>query len=486
MWMGPGSTGTHESALRALSSPPSSAPPRFHTSAPAWTSEARFGGTRAEVPDGRRAADEDRFDVPHHAGEGSPIAAQGAVFFGHYRPSGDVYDKYIAHRRLEKTQAELRAQKRSPVNGQVLKHERWLIGATDVLTAMDTKTGETLWETDLGHDGLNINIATKGGFGVTPAYDDGKVFFLGTGGHLYAVDASDGRLLWTSDLGERTLMQQYYRRMAESGATYAPRFRSAFLTAVAAARGVVVVSDEIFHRVNLGLGQDYHYDRRDGVMAFDADTGRRLWHREEVGGFKLWEHKGKPYILTTGHEGTRLFEQGSGRELWHHPEVLHEGNQTFGPAISQDHLVIFEPDSGHPVAYKIDPKGLKREWKAEAKARGNFLIAGELGYVATADQLLAIDMDSGRIRGERDYRGASSVSGNPYLIAAGDWILAPATGRGVSGVRLFPRHPEHFDHQPGLVEVEASTGYEVSILPAIGARHLFVRSDFAFQAFKLP
>ena len=482
MWMGPNGNGVHESARRA----PSSTPPRFRSPTRVWTSQARFGGTRQEVPDGRRAANEDRFDVPHHAGEGSPIAAEGKVFFGHYRPSGEVYDKYIAHRRLEKTQDQLRAQKKDPVNGQVLKHERWLIGATDMLTAMDAKTGKILWETELGHDGLNINIGNKGGFGVTPAYDDGRVFFLGTGGHLYAVDTADGNLLWTSDIGERSRMQHYYRRMAESGATYAPRFRSAFLTAVAASRGVVLVSDEIFHRVNMGMGQDYHYDLRNGVMAFDADTGRRLWHQPETGGFTLWQHNGKPYVLTLGHDGARLFDLRGGRQLWHHPDVLHKTNQTFAPATSRDQLVIFEPDSGFPVAYEIGPDGLQEKWKLEEKARGNFLIVGNLGYAATAERLLAIDMETGRIRAGRDYRGASSVSGNPYLLAAGDWILAPTTGRGPRGIHFFPRHPDHFDRPPGLLKVEASTGYEVSILPAIGNQHLFVRSEFAFKAFKLP
>lgn len=484
MWLGPGFTGVHSGALR-----PPSASPRFSPPAKAWTGQAAFGGTRGEVPDGRRAAQEERFDIPHHAGEGSPIAADGKVFFGHYRPSGDVYDKYIAHNRLEKTQPQLRAQKRDPVNGQVLKHERWLVGATDVLTALDAETGRTLWETELGHRGLNINIGNKGGYGVTPAYDDGKVFFLGTGGHLYGVDAADGSLLWTRDIGERTRMQRYYRHMAESGTTYAPRFRSTFQTAVTASRGVVLVSDEIFHRVSLGMGTDYHYDRSNGVVAFDAQTGRRLWHQQEKGLHTPpipWEHRGKPFALVAGNRGTYLFDLRTGREIWHHPEAAHRRNSNYGPAVSANYLVVFEKDSRHPVAYRITPEGLKPLWRLERKPRGNFLIVGDVGYLSTSKRLLAVDMATGRLLAEREYRGASNVSGNPYLVAAGDWILTPSTGRASHGIRFFPRHPESFDRPPGLLEVDFSKGYEIPILPAIDDQRLYVRVPFHIEAFPFP
>lgn len=110
-----------------------------------WTSQAKFGGVRSHGADSRRAADEEQFDVPHMGGYASPIYADGKVFLTHHRPSGTRYDKYVAGQRLGLTQKELLAQRGSYPDGLIRKHERWLTDATDVLTCLDGKTGETLW-----------------------------------------------------------------------------------------------------------------------------------------------------------------------------------------------------------------------------------------------------------------------------------------------------------------------------------------------------
>ena len=486
MWLGPGSSGVHGSARTLRESPGRMPPPEL-----LWESETGFGGTRGETQDSRRAARESDWGIPHHGGEGSPVIADGKVFFAHYRPSGDVYDKYTAHRHLGMTQEELNAARGRPEGGYVLKHERWLAGATDVLTSVDLHTGKTLWETELGHNGLNFNIGNKGGFGVTAAYDDGRVFVLGTNGILYGVEAETGRKLWESDIGERTLMQKYYHRMSQSGATFSPRFRSSFLTAVVAANGVVLVSDEIFHRVNLGMGTDFHYDRQNGLMAFDGRTGKRLWHQPETSRFSppvIWQHGDQSYALAIGQRGAFLFELNTGLEIWHEPRIRHHPrNQNFGATVSGDHLVVFETETQYPIAYRITLEGLERAWRLEVRSVGNFLIHGNHGYMLDReDRLLAIDMTNGNLLAETGHRVSTGNGANPFLLAYQDWILAPTVGRNTRGIHFYHRNPLHLHLPPVRLDTNFSRGYEISVLPALSEGRMVLRNDFRLQAFQLP
>jgi len=77
-------------------------------------------------------------------------------------------------------------------------------GGRDVIIALDPTSGEELWRHDLApvyveHDGsYNGSIAT-------PAIADGRVFMLGSWGHLVALDVQTGAVLWSThvvdDLG---------------------------------------------------------------------------------------------------------------------------------------------------------------------------------------------------------------------------------------------------------------------------------------------
>lgn len=485
MWMG--DSGSGAAGLGRTIDPARVAPPTH-----LWSSEARFGGVRAHVPDNRRALDEKQFDLPHMAGYGSPIAAEGKVFFAHYRPSGTLYDKHVAHRQLKMTQAELNAQRGEYPDGLVRKHERWLTGATDVLTCIDAASGRTLWETDLGTDGINFNLGNKTGMGVTAAYHQGRVFVFGTSGNLYAVDAASGAVLWTSDIGERAVMQRMYLQMAQSGYSFTPRFRSSFLTAVVAADGVVVVSDEIFHRVDLGAGTDYHYDRQNGPMAFDASTGQRLWHRPEEGGGcppVLWTHGNRAYVVSAGNSGVSLIEITSGRQIWR-TGFGHGSRRSIGPAVAGDYMVINERSSGEDAgppeaaAYRLTLSEPQLLWRYPHEPDGNFVIAGERGYAVMDGQLCCFEMSTGRLLARTPFVLPGGTGGNAYLLYYGGWLLAPA--RGSRGIQVVSSLPGHFGRVAGVIPVEYAPGYENVILPAFSQNRMFVRAKFSIEAFLLP
>ncbi|HVR87476.1 MAG TPA: PQQ-binding-like beta-propeller repeat protein [Planctomycetota bacterium] len=65
------------------------------------------------------------------------------------------------------------------------------IGTKGHVCALDVKSGSEVWRTDLGHRlvGMDVSLLVA----------DGRVF-AGAGGYIAALDAQTGAILWTNDL----------------------------------------------------------------------------------------------------------------------------------------------------------------------------------------------------------------------------------------------------------------------------------------------
>lgn len=70
----------------------------------------------------------------------------------------------------------------------------------DELICLDVASGRPIWRFASGWSGAGVRIRT------TPALGDKAVFFGGQNGVLYSLDARDGVLLWTRDLGSPVRM----------------------------------------------------------------------------------------------------------------------------------------------------------------------------------------------------------------------------------------------------------------------------------------
>lgn len=474
-----------------------------------WQSEANIPPGR--VADSRRAAS--NFDSPHSGGYASPIVADGRVFVYHYRPSGRVYDKHAVTERLKTTQEEMEKAKadfeqnknRWPeVPGDLARkgmmardgnlvygHDRWLVEATDVLTCIDAKTGKTLWQTDLGDKGVNFNMFSKGGPGLTPAYHDGHVYVLGTGGHVYAVNAKSGKVVWTGDIGPRHQQQQGYREQAVAWQGSGPRYRSDFLSSVAVADGVVVVSDHRFHRVNIGSGMIYHHDPFSGYVAFDAKTGKKLGHLSGIGDGTtpiLWLHQGKSYLIAAGRQETRLLELKSGKEIWK-ADFGHQGNH-IGPSVGGEYMIVNHrtqaKDSGGPyTAYRLTLEGPKKLWELDPAidVQTNFVIDGSRAYVAGRNVMLALDIETGKQIAAGEFPGGSGSSNNPFTIRYADWIIAMNTI--VEGFSFLPADPEKMKQGHIDFPVNHAAAYEIAIMPAFSNGVMYVRTNYHVEAYQL-
>lgn len=455
-----------------------------------WQSEVMIPPGRTK--DSRRAAT--NTENPHSGGFASPIVADGVVYQFHYRPSGTVYDKMVVDKRLKTTQEALREQSKPIENNHIYGHDRWLIGATDILTAVDASSGKLLWQKDLGDGGLNWNMFSKGGPLNTPAYADGRVFVVGTVGDVYAVDAKSGELLWQSDIGWRAEQNRRYRAGAEALEHMAPRFSRDFLSSVTVADDVVLVSDQRRHNVIITGKREYHYEPKSGYVAFDAKTGKRLWGEDDIGGDTtpaLWQHQGKEYLLASGIFTLSLREPRSGKVIWK-TDFGHDSS--YRPTLSEDYAVIQHRVKSsrdtHITGYRISPKGMQQlwQWPKDRKTLGNLLISNGYGYVMLnidENNLICFDLETGktikavtapRLGGEQD---------NAMLLAYGPWLVT-ANGKYTKGFNFFPLDPEIMDQGPRFLPCEHATGYHIAMMPAFAKGFMFVRTEERLAAYRFP
>jgi len=228
-------------------------------------------------------------------GTSSMIIGDDTIFIAYYRPSGDV--------RL----AGDRTSFRTVGSREGWNPDIWSIAADDCLVAIDAVTGNQKWIA--AHEGKGVNRVKikRGDWGSSPVYRDGKVYFVGTTGRVYAHDAASGDLLWEAKAPGNDWIEAdkaealKERRWAQSvnGLHTSPRVADGVLVAPAL--------------VN------------DGLAGYDAETGELLWTLTDpkqrlishLATPRVWKHDGREYILAHDSRGTMsLIDPKKGTVLW--------------------------------------------------------------------------------------------------------------------------------------------------------------------------
>jgi outer membrane protein assembly factor BamB len=279
----------------------------------------------------------------------TPIVAGGAVIVSYFIPSGSVHDEGI--------EGQL---------GEEFLKSRFLVAADDAVVALDAATGKTRWKQVFADSGVNLPMSKRGGWGITPAAADGRVFAMGTTGRVHALDLASGELLWQSTIGpaHQELAQLKSHALAEKRL-----LRSSNTTnhgALLVVGGVLVAPD-----------------LRQGLVGFDPATGKQLWRlsssREAdklTSGYNSpvpARIDGQQYLVTVNRNGSlRLIRPNRGEIVWTH-ELKSQHLTT--PVFGDELLLVFDPsptyrrsedlainDHGVLAAYRLTEQGATRVW----------------------------------------------------------------------------------------------------------------------------
>ncbi len=270
----------------------------------------------------------------HQGGFASPIVADGTVYVSHFRPGGDVRFK----------DASFRLKGLDP---KVLT-----VAADDVVVAIDAATGKTRWVAAQEGKGLSVLMGKRGGWGPTPVYHDGRVFAVGTTGRLYALSATDGKLLWEASVGARheemeELKAEWMAKQVQPGKC------GAWDSSPVVAGGVLVVPDY-----------------RGGLRGHDVEDGKLLWERPRVLCDKatpaIVRIDGEELLLCPGGRDGKvhLINPADGKLLWS-LTGLGPNRRTLTPVDGLVMLNIKPADKkevGQLACYRVTREGAEKRW----------------------------------------------------------------------------------------------------------------------------
>jgi outer membrane protein assembly factor BamB len=307
--------------------------------------EHRVGFAKANTSAGKSGLG-DEFQGMAPGGMASPIVSGGLVVQSYFAPRGEVFAADVAERMGDKFQ----------------KHN-WLIDADDVVLALDAKTGKTAWKRVFEGRGMNTGAGKRGGWAVTPVAYEGRLFVLGSTGRVYAMDLKSGDVVWESDIGPahqkleaakaKGLSQ---RRMPTSDHLY----------------GFLVVVDGVLLCPNFSWGL-VAIDPANGRRLWGHEDGGRTPILSNFNAPCPVQLNGKPYLATVGRTGElRLIEPRTGRILWTHPLKCEHLTQ---PVFGQNTLIVYESHPaaregkdpnvnqiGLLAGYRLTERGAERAW----------------------------------------------------------------------------------------------------------------------------
>jgi enterochelin esterase-like enzyme/outer membrane protein assembly factor BamB len=165
-------------------------------------------------------------------------------------------------------------------------------GDADVLAAFDPESGDELWRYRIadiyhGHDGSHDGPIS------TPLISGGRVYGLGAWGHLFAVDASNGKQIWATHL-------------VDDLGSNKPHY--GFTTSPLMADGMLVV--EIGGDEDKMIGG---LDPHSGELKWTAGTDKIEYHSPIVATFG-----GRSQVVAAGKDNAYGIDAATGQVLWNY------------------------------------------------------------------------------------------------------------------------------------------------------------------------
>jgi len=313
------------------------------------------------------------------SGHASPILVENRIYLSYFTGSaGHAADDQAGYDRF-------RLRSRHIPDGLVAKKVARV--ADQIMVCMDARTGKTLWKFVAKEDGPNnsrggsdsrhglCGPSSKAASHLTPCYGDGKVFFKGTGGCVYCLDAKTGARIWRTKPWDK-------------------RRGSTDTDTCQYAQGVVATKTGSL------------------LAGYDAETGKILWtltkavrdRRTHV----RWHHRGKDYFITAC---GRLLEPSTGKVIWEADLPSFPRTGKTGVIAANDRYMVHGAGTGI-TGFRITAASAEKLWTIKDRGVGRaihpvlykgyvYARANMQGTTGGATRrTYCIDAETGKIMGE--------------------------------------------------------------------------------------
>ena len=328
----------------------------------------------------------------------------------------------------------------------------------EAVTALDALSGRTVWEFKYGATTSGLDFSQGAGPHSTPLIVGNRLFATGSRKELYAIDKTDGRLLWSHDL-----LKTFGGPLPDRGYTCSP----------------ISYRDTVIVTVG-GGGQ--------AVAAFNAQSGALAWKN---GTFEmspaspsLIDVDGQAQLVVFGGDQVVGMNPENGQTLWSHPHKTSYGLNISTPSWSAaDHLLFISSayGTGSRVLELRQAGGkttVAEKW-ASPRVRihfGSVIRLGDHVYGSSGDFgpafLTALEMKTGKIAWQdRSFARAQ------LLYADGKLILLDEDGS-LGLATISPQGLKVLSRAPVLENVSWTP-------PTLAGTRLYVRDRKHIAAFDL-
>jgi outer membrane protein assembly factor BamB len=360
---------------------------------------------------------------------------------------------------------------------------------TERVLCLDEKTGRELWKHEYPAE---YAISYSSGPRCTPIVDGDRVYTLGAMGHLFCLNAADGKPVWSKDF-----IKDY----------------ESFLPTWGFAAHPLVDGEKLICLVG---GSDNRL-----VVAFDKKTGAELWAAEHCPGDfgysppMIYEFGGKRQLVIWHSRAVLGLEPETGKRIWNADFEIKAGlTAPTARKVGEDRLFVTSFYNGS-MLLRVKADGAEVVWKSKAKGEGIHqtadlssimptpVIDGDYVYgVCSYGQLRCIEVDTGK----RIWESMKATRGKltPPRVAERD---EPDGGERWSNAFIIPHVDRYFlfNEQGDLIIAKLSPkGYEemsrahlidptnkdprrlvVWTHPAFANKCVFVRNDKELACFDL-
>ncbi len=295
-----------------------------------------------------------RWRTPIGAGYTGPAVAGGRVF---------VTDRVLAK------------DAKNPTN----PFNRGVIPGSERVLCLDEATGKVLWQHEYE---CPYDVSYPAGPRATPVVSGGKVWTLGTEGHLFCLDAKDGKVIWS-----REFKKDFNAKTPLWGFSANPLLDGNRLICLVGGEGSVAV-------------------------AFDKDTGKELWRAltaKEPGYCPpmIFQAGGKRQLIVWHPESLNSLDPETGKVFWSEPFAVRSGLTVPTPRVLGDKLFITSFYNG-PMMLKLaaDKPAAEVVWRGTSNNERNtdklhaimctpWLEDGHIYGVCSYGQLRCLKADTG-------------------------------------------------------------------------------------------